>query len=53
VREFKQVFGKCKIDFDQVTVAIAEFEKTLVTPNSRFDPSRRTKTARSWPSRRP
>lgn len=37
VREFKQVFGKDKVDIDQVTAAIAEFEKTLVTPNSRFD----------------
>ncbi len=37
VREFRQVFGKPKIDIDQVTAAIAEFEKTLVTPNSRFD----------------
>ncbi|MBI5786200.1 MAG: cytochrome-c peroxidase [Rhodocyclales bacterium] len=37
VREFKTVFGKDKIDIDQVTQAIAEFEKTLVTPNSRFD----------------
>jgi cytochrome c peroxidase len=37
VREFKTVFGKDKIDIDQVTAAIAEFEKTLVTPNSRFD----------------
>ncbi|HZV55714.1 MAG TPA: cytochrome-c peroxidase [Rhodocyclaceae bacterium] len=37
VREFKQVFGKDKVDIDQVTLAIAEFEKTLVTPNSRFD----------------
>jgi cytochrome c peroxidase len=37
VREFKAVFGKDKIDIDQVTLAIAEFEKTLVTPNSRFD----------------
>jgi cytochrome c peroxidase len=36
-REFKQIFGKDKIDIDQVTAAIAEFEKTLVTPNSRFD----------------
>ncbi len=35
--EFKKVFGKDKIDIDQVTTAIAEFEKTLVTPNSRFD----------------
>jgi len=37
VREFKNVFGKDKMDIDQVTLAIAEFEKTLVTPNSRFD----------------
>ncbi len=37
VTEFKQVFGKDRIDIDQVTLAIAEFEKTLVTPNSRFD----------------
>ena len=37
VRDFKQVFGKDKIDIDGVTSAIAEFEKTLVTPNSRFD----------------
>lgn len=37
VREFKQVFGTEKISIEQVTAAIAEFEKTLVTPNSRFD----------------
>ena len=37
VREFKQVYGKDKIDIGEVTAAIAEFEKTLVTPNSRFD----------------
>ncbi len=38
VREFRQVYGvNTKIDLDQVTGAIAEFEKTLVTPNSRFD----------------
>jgi len=37
VTEFKQVFGTDKIDIDKVTMAIAEFEKTLVTPNSRFD----------------
>lgn len=38
VREFYLVFGtEKKIDIDQVTEAIAEFEKTLVTPNSRFD----------------
>lgn len=37
VTEFKQVFGTDQIDIDKVTQAIAEFEKTLVTPNSRFD----------------
>jgi cytochrome c peroxidase len=37
VIEFKLVFGKSVIDIDQVTDAIAEFEKTLVTPHSRFD----------------
>ena len=35
--EFKQVFGTDKVDIDKVTQAIAEFEKTLVTPNARFD----------------
>lgn len=35
--EFKQVFDTDDINIDQVTQAIAEFEKTLVTPNSRFD----------------
>lgn len=37
VREFKLVFGTDKITIDEVTQAIAEFEKTLVTPYSRFD----------------
>lgn len=37
VNEFAQVFGRPRIDIDQVTQAIAEFEKTLTTPNSRFD----------------
>lgn len=37
VREFKTVFNSDKINIEQVTAAIAEFEKTLVTPNSRFD----------------
>ena len=37
VTEFKQVFGTDKITIDEVTQAIAEFEKTLVTPNARFD----------------
>ncbi|MCU7904338.1 MAG: cytochrome-c peroxidase [Candidatus Thiodiazotropha sp. (ex Epidulcina cf. delphinae)] len=37
VMAFKQVFGTDKITIEQVTQAIAEFEKTLVTPNARFD----------------
>jgi cytochrome c peroxidase len=37
VREFKLVFGTDKITIDEVTKAIAEFEKTLKTPGSRFD----------------
>ena len=37
VREFKQVFGSDKLAIDQVIAAIAEFEKTLITPNARFD----------------
>lgn len=35
--EFKAVYGSDKADIDKITEAIAEFEKTLVTPNSRFD----------------
>ncbi|MCB1761832.1 MAG: cytochrome-c peroxidase [Gammaproteobacteria bacterium] len=35
--EFKQVFDTDKVTIDEVTQAIAEFEKTLITPNSRFD----------------
>lgn len=35
--EFKQVFGTAEIGIDQVTLAIAAFEETLVTPDSRFD----------------
>ena len=37
VREFQLVFGSDEIDIDKITDAIAEFEKTLVTPNSPFD----------------
>lgn len=37
VREFTQVYGPDCINIDQITDAIAEFEKTLVTPNSHFD----------------
>jgi cytochrome c peroxidase len=35
--EFNRVFGSWTIDIDKVTTAIAAFEETLVTPNSRFD----------------
>ncbi len=37
VREFTLTFGNNEINIDKITQAIAEFEKTLVTPNSRFD----------------
>jgi len=37
VLEYRQVFGNDNINIDGVTSAIAEFEKTLLTPNSRFD----------------
>ncbi len=35
--EFKKVFGKDAANIDMVTDAIAAFEATLVTPDSRFD----------------
>ncbi|HMV04699.1 MAG TPA: cytochrome-c peroxidase [Accumulibacter sp.] len=35
--EFRQVFGSDKVDIDRITQAIAAFEETLATPNSRFD----------------
>lgn len=35
--EFKMAFGKDAIDIDMVTDAIAAFEETLVTPDSKFD----------------
>jgi cytochrome c peroxidase len=37
VAEFRKVFGNDKVTIEQVTKAIAAFEETLVTPNSRFD----------------
>ncbi len=37
VADFKKAFGSDKVDIDKVTKAIAAFEETLVTPNSRFD----------------
>lgn len=36
-QEFKGVFGKEQIDISMVQDAIAAFEETLVTPDSRFD----------------
>ena len=35
--KFKKVYGADKITFDMVADAIAEFEKALITPNSKFD----------------
>ena len=35
--EFAKVYGDKKLDIQLVAEAIAEFEKTLKTPNSRFD----------------
>jgi cytochrome c peroxidase len=37
VTEFERAFGRGAIDIGKVTRAIAAFEETLVTPNSRFD----------------
>ena len=37
VAEFDAAFGQPGIDIDKVKTAIAAFEETLVTPNSRFD----------------
>ena len=37
VSDFESVFGHGLVTIDQVTRAIAAFEETLVTPNSRFD----------------
>ncbi|MCU0755353.1 MAG: cytochrome-c peroxidase [Xanthomonadales bacterium] len=37
VQIFEQVFGDPKVDIDRITTAIAAFEETLVTPDSRFD----------------
>lgn len=37
VESFSATFGDDEITLDRVTDAIAEFERTLVTPNSRFD----------------
>jgi cytochrome c peroxidase len=37
VADFRKSFGTDRITIEQVTKAIAAFEETLVTPNSRFD----------------
>lgn len=37
VNEFKSAFNHNKLTIEEVTLAIAAFEETLVTPNSRFD----------------
>lgn len=37
VTEFQAVFGDRRVDIDRITTAIAAFEETLVTPDSRFD----------------
>lgn len=37
VAEFQKIYGAEGITENSITDAIAEFEKTLVTPNSRFD----------------
>jgi cytochrome c peroxidase len=37
VADFKKSFGSDKVTIEHVTSAIAAFEETLVTPNSRFD----------------
>ncbi|MFB1639399.1 cytochrome-c peroxidase [Campylobacter sp. MRC_CM3] len=36
VKEFKQIYGKSGVSFDNIADAIANFERTLITP-SRFD----------------
>jgi cytochrome c peroxidase len=37
VAQFTKVFGSADVNIDRITKAIAAFEETLVTPNSRFD----------------
>lgn len=36
VNEFKKIYGKSGVTFDNIADAIANFERTLITP-SRFD----------------
>lgn len=37
VQQIEKIYGKKQVTIDHITDAIAEFEKSLVTPNSRFD----------------
>ena len=36
IKEFKKIYGKSGVNFDNIADAIANFERTLITP-SRFD----------------
>lgn len=58
VAEFKKVFGNDKLSIDEVTLAIAAFEETLVTPDARFDQwlkgnKKRSERARSCAATKP
>jgi len=37
IRQFRQIFKRDNIEFEDVLDAIAEFEKALITPNAKFD----------------
>jgi cytochrome c peroxidase len=45
VEQFELVFGKDSISYDNIAKAIATYERTLITPNSRFDQYLRGNTA--------
>ena len=36
-REFKKIYGDREIEYNDILDAIQEFEKSLITPNSKFD----------------
>lgn len=36
-RQFKTIYGKSRVEIDDMADAIAEFEKALYTPNAKFD----------------
>lgn len=36
-QKFKKVFGTSSVNYGDVLIAIVEFEKALITPNSKFD----------------